>query len=87
MGYWEWLWADHEEFIDLNTGIYYKAHGNTRSLKGLFRNFDLPARNETVENTAAIKLLERLIDTGKITKQDLIEQAKDMPRLVYHEKR
>jgi hypothetical protein len=70
--YWEWLWGDDESFIDLNSGIMYQAHGKTRSMKGLFRNFDLP-EHKSVENKEALKILAFLVNKGKVRKEDLLE--------------
>ncbi len=51
--YWEWLYADEETFIDLKKGIYYTAHGKTRSVKGLFKNFDLKQLGEALGSSSA----------------------------------
>ena len=73
MGFFEWLYADEERFLDLNTGILYEARGKTRSMKGLFRNFDLPQRQT---DATSLKVLQSLVESGKITKQELIEHIK-----------
>jgi hypothetical protein len=69
--YWKWVYADEEEFIDVQRGIHYKANGTTRSMRGMFRNFDLPEPKET--NGDALKLLNFLVKKGKVNKEDLIE--------------
>jgi len=75
--YWDWLWDDDESFIDLNSGIMYQAHGKTRSMKGIFRNFDLPQRNQSVENKEALKILGYLVNKGKVKKEDLLEYKRE----------
>jgi len=77
MGFFEWLYADEEKFIDLNTGIYYEARGKTRSLKGMFKNFDLPQRQT---DATALKVLQSLVESGRVSKQEVIDQIK---RLTY----
>ena len=69
--YWKWIFSDEESFIDLNSGIFYHGSGSTRSIRGMFRNFDLPEKK--TGKGEIMKLLQHLIEKGKITEEDLIE--------------
>lgn len=72
--YWKWVFSDEETFTDVKRGIYYRGSGNTRSIKGMFRNWDLDEGNtDYLNNKELVGLLQQLMQKGKITKEDLIE--------------
>ncbi len=79
--YWKWLFSDEESFMDLERGIFYHANGNTRSIRGMFRNFELTEKKP--DQGEAIKLLHHLLAKGKITEEDLLEyQQKKKERIL-----
>jgi len=69
--YWKWIFSDEESFMDIERGIFYHGSGETRSIRGLFRNFDLSEKKADKGEIA--RLLQHLIEKGKITEEDLIE--------------
>lgn len=75
-GFWEWIFEDEEVFIDQGRGIFYRGSGNTRSVKGLFKNFDLAIQKEESQNNELKRFIQKMIEKGKITKDDLLEYSK-----------
>jgi hypothetical protein len=72
--YFDWVFSDEESFVDVRRGIYYHGSGNTRSIKGMFKNFDLGDGDTAyLDNKEALALLQDLVKRKKITKEDLIE--------------
>ena len=79
--YWKWVFSDEESFADVKRGIYYHGSGTTRSIKGMFKNFDLGDGDTTyLDNKEALALLQDLVKRKKITKEDLVEY-KEMKRI------